>query len=136
MIFLARGRNKGFYVDMDKVQLENAIRKLDIFHLEKRDNVKKIIRRTAKDIQETAQVLVPVGEGETKYSIKPKYFEGGLASTVGPRLPDGWKAHFWEFGHYNTWSKKEVPARPFMTPAAEIHRPKYLQKLKKEMRDV
>lgn len=121
---------------MDRVQLESAIRKLAIYQIEKKGNVKKIVRTTAKDVQTTSQQLVAKGEGYTEMSIKPKFFEGGLAATVGPRLPDGFKAHWLEFGTYNVMAKRELPPQPFMTPAAQKHRPEYLQKLKKEMRDV
>ncbi len=121
---------------MDKVQLENAIRKLALYQIEKREEVKEIVKETSKDIQKTAQQRVSVDEGDTKQSIKPRYFEDGLASTVGPRLPLGWKAHFIEFGAYNTWANRELPAHPFMTPAAEQHRAEYLQKIKKALGDV
>ncbi|MCP8970569.1 HK97-gp10 family putative phage morphogenesis protein [Ectobacillus ponti] len=116
--------------------LQSAISKLQIYNIAKKAGVKRVVQETAQNIKQEAQSLVPYMTGDTEESIKPKYFDGGLAATIGPRKPLGWKAHFLEFGSYNVLAKREIPARPFMGPAFEQNREPYLQKLRQELRDI
>ncbi|SHK48929.1 HK97-gp10 family putative phage morphogenesis protein [Paramaledivibacter caminithermalis] len=117
--------NRGFYIELENV--ERTIREIGLFQIEKRENVKKIIKKTAKRVVKEAKARVPVDTGETKKSIKAKYLEGGLMATVKPRLPGGWKAHFHEYGTV------KMRARPFMGPAEEVSRNDYLQEMRSEV---
>ena len=118
--------NKGFYVDIENVEQE--IKRIRLYEIEKRENVKGIIKKSAQKVNREAKKRAPVLSGDTKASIKTKYYENGLFATVRPRLPKGWKAHFHEYGTV------KMRARPFMTPAEETTRPQYLSDLQQEVR--
>ncbi|MDK2986535.1 MAG: hypothetical protein PWQ96_2179 [Clostridia bacterium] len=117
--------NRGFYVELENV--EETIREIGLFQIEKREKIKKIIMKTARKVVKEARSRVPVDTGETKKSIKAKYFEYGLMATVKPRLPGGWKAHFHEYGTV------KMRARPFMGPSEEVVRNEYLNELRNEV---
>lgn len=128
--------NKGFYIDVKNV--ESEIRKIGLFKIEKKENIRRIVRKASNKVVKGARRRVPKKSGETKKSIKAKYFDFGLMATVKPRLPKGYKAHWFEFGTELRKTKKGKPtgrikARPFMGPAEDEVRSSYLAELKKEV---
>jgi HK97 gp10 family phage protein len=75
--------------------------------------------------------------GNLKASIKTKFSPDQLSAEVGPTHGKGSHAHLVEFGHKLIIKGKyrgHVPAKPFMTPAAEEERPKYLSDLRQAIR--
>lgn len=110
--------------------------------------IKDVNRITAQEIVREAKARVRVRSGETRSKIKATYTDGGLGATVGTSW---YKARFIEFGYRlmhivgtrrgakGRWAKQQVkrfaqvgtvPARPFLFPAFEIVRPKYLERLR------
>lgn len=129
--------NKGFYVDVENV--ESEIRKIGLYEIEKKESIRRIVRSTAKKTVKSAKRRVTFKKtGNTRKSIKAKYYNYGLLAIVKPRLPKGWKAHFFELGTKQRKTKSgkntgKIKARPFMGPAEDEVRPGYLADLKKEV---
>lgn len=83
---------------------------------ELRANAVAAVRKAAFDIEAAAKLAVPVDTGALKSSIQT-WFEGDLHAFIAPHMEYG---HFVEFGTY------KMPARPYMTPAAEQVRPHFM----------
>jgi len=120
-----RTRNRGFYVGVDGI--EETIREIGLYQIKKKEAIKKVIQNTAKDVRRDAKKGAPKLTGKTKTSIKIKYFDFGLVAVVRPVLPDGWKAHFFEFGTI------KMDERPFMKPAEDNNKQAYLCQIQSEL---
>lgn len=76
-------------------------------------------RESADHIRDEAKMRVPVATGRTRKSIKVVRVDTGLAVTVD------FPGHLLEFGTV------KMGAQPFLTPAAELERPRYIESMKK-----
>lgn len=126
-------------INFDLKGLEKAITEVASYADKKTDGVKQIVKEYAQSIEQDAKSRVSVDDGETKESIKAFVFNNGLSATIAPRKPGGWKARWIEYGTAPRYTKTgkyvgRMPAQPFMFPAAEVNRPKYLRDLENEMR--
>lgn len=128
---------------MQLEEAEEAIGKLRYYNKKKRQQVAKSTKRNARRIQTRAKKNLKgaVNSQDTVKSIKYKMFNDDMTSTIGPRKPKGWKAHWFEFGTAQRVQKStgrnvgKMKATPFMRPAFEQIQPKYLNDLKKDLRD-
>lgn len=82
--------------------------------------VKVVIVDSAEEIEREAKARVPVLSGKTKKSIKTIIRDAGLAATIGSGY---FLARFIEQG------TKKLAAKPFLNPAFQLVRPKYLARL-------
>lgn len=99
-------------------ELRAALARLDFAALR---NAKEAIREAAEEMLGEAQARVPIGETHDLYdSLKVIYLDAGLVASIGTAY---FVARFHEFGTV------KMPASPFMTPAWEISRPRYLSAL-------
>ncbi|WP_069649641.1 hypothetical protein [Caloranaerobacter ferrireducens] len=129
--------HKGFYIDVENV--EQTIREIGLFEIQKKENIRKLVKKTARKVVKEARKRFKFNSPDTKASIKAKYFNYGLMATVKPRLPKGWKAHWFEYGTKERYTKSgkytgEMQGKPFMGPAEEVVRPEYLAELIKEVK--
>ena len=80
---------------MNKVRVtiegqEVTVRAINMFDMETKQAIIKLVKETAKAIQKDARARAPVSRrkksrgksGDLKSSIRPKYFDGGLSATV------------------------------------------------------
>lgn len=79
-----------------------------------------VIAESAEEIQWEARERVPVLSGETKKSITVVYRDGGRVARIGSGY---YLARFHEQG------TSKMDATPFMMPAYELVRPKYLSRI-------
>jgi HK97 gp10 family phage protein len=123
---------------VDIVGVEEALARVSKFDVETRIAVRKQVRRSANRLRKNMQGRVPVKSGNLKKSIRAKYDSDQLGANVGPTRPGGSHAHLVEFGHRlvtkDGRSIGHVPAHPFITPAAEEERPKYISEMKQAIR--
>jgi HK97 gp10 family phage protein len=85
-----------------------------------RREVKDITRTTADEIKKEAVSRVRVDTGYTASTVKHEITADGLGAVVGSNW---FKARFLEHGTV------KMAARPWLFPAFEIVRPKYLQRI-------
>ena len=105
--------------------LPKALKGFEKYNLKKRKQVKELIQITALNIETQAKKNVHVDTGRLRSSIETLYKAlDGLGVEVGT---DVVYAIFEEFKPNN---------HPFLGPAAENERPKYLKELKKILKDV
>lgn len=113
--------------------LEETIREMRRYELDKIEDTKKVIKKTALKVKKDAQSKAPYLTGETKMSIGYNTYNGGLAMRVKPKKPKGYKAHWHEYG------TSKMSAKPFMTPAekgAENQFRSDIEKIVKEERRI
>lgn len=112
-------RRKRVHVEMEGVgELRAALARLDVVALRR---AKAAIQESALDMLGEAQARVPIGDTRRLYdSLKVIQLDGGLIASIGTAY---YKAKFHEFG-----TVKMAPS-PFIAPAWEITRPKYLRAL-------
>lgn len=88
---------------------------------EVRREVKQITTESADEIKREAKARVRVRTGHTRDTIERKSEDHGLGAEVGTS---------WFIGRFIEHGTKKMGARPFLFPAFEIVRPKYLERLK------
>lgn len=81
-----------------------------------------VVKKTAFDLEAHAKSVVPVDTGNLKGHIETVIESGGLAATVTAEA---------EYGIYIEMGTAHMPARPYMTPAAELVRGPFEQAMKK-----
>ena len=118
-----------------------TIRKLGLFEIDKKIKIKKLVKSTTgKVIRSAKKNLENVDTGDTRNSIKSKYLFDGMGSTVKPRLPKGYKAHWIEYGTGERVQSKgkrrtgRMLKNPFMKPAEEKHREAFFKGVEKVVR--
>jgi HK97 gp10 family phage protein len=130
-------KNKGFYTNIEGLQ-----QTLDAFEQytdDVKNEIKVVVQETSENIQTDAKTEVAKKTGLTSQSIAIKYFSNGMGSTIGPRLPKGYKAHWIEYGTGNRVQKKtgrptgRMPEMPFMIKSFEANRADYISKLEKAL---
>lgn len=82
--------------------------------------MKEAVKASADEIEQEAKARVPVLSGDTHDSIKTVLRDGGTAATIGSGY---FLARFIEQG------TTQQPAKPFLNPAFQLVRPKYLQRV-------
>lgn len=82
--------------------------------------VRVVVADSSEEIESEAKSRVPVLSGETKKSIRTIIRDGGLGASIGSGY---FLARFIEQG------TKKLAARPFLNPAFQLVRPKYLARL-------
>lgn len=107
---------------------EDVLRAFDRFDKASRVNLRSAVRKNANALRKGMRSRIHNVTGNLSKSISAKYDKGGFGAVVGPTRPKGSHAHFLEFG-----TVKMAP-RPFITPAAEEQRPKYLDDVRKAVR--
>lgn len=112
---MARRRTRVVLEGVD--ELRQAFAKLEFHALRE---AKAVVKESAEDMEGEAKGRAPVLTGTTRDAIKIIYRDGGLSATVGTKY---FVARLQEFGTIHQ------PPQPFLNPAFEIVRPKYLTRL-------
>lgn len=110
--------------------LAELTRKIKALPAEADKEIRKQVLKSSNRIRKAAQQRVPVQFGALKKSIRSKLEKDKLSATIGPRGKVAWRAHFTEFGTIKS------AAKPFMNPAWEEERPKYLDEMAQVVRRV
>jgi len=113
-------------IDVDGI--DDVLREFDRFDRESRENLRKAVRRNANALRKAIRGRAPVDTGNLRNSIRAKYEKDGFGADVGPTRPKGSHAHLLEFGTV------KMAAKPFITPAAEEQRNKYMNDIKNAIR--
>lgn len=111
---------KRIHVELEgREDLQRALARLEISALRE---AKAAVRESAEEMEGEALGRADWQDdtGETRASIRIIYRDNDLSATVGSGY---YKARFHEFGTIN------MVARPFLNPAFEIVRPKYIARL-------
>lgn len=144
---MARKRDILIGIEMDGIrQFEKTI---DRFEQRFIHRVKVIIAETAQIIQNQAQALAPIDDGNLRNSIEVRYFNGGLSAEIivgaeyGIYVEYGTGIYALEGNGRKTpwvyWSEKlgryvytrGMKAQPYWTPAIEAGSKHFERKLKK-----
>lgn len=91
--------------------------------------VAEAVEDTAKEVLAQARRDVPVDTGLTRDGLDIAYRDDGLTADVGEG--DDSRAHIAGFLEFGT---SAMPARPFMTPAAEAQRAPMRQRIEANVR--
>jgi HK97 gp10 family phage protein len=115
-------RRSKTYVEIEgQEDLRRAIAQLKFGALEE---AKIVIADSADEIQQEAQARVPVLSGKTKRSIRTIIRDFGLNASIGT-------GYF--LGRFIEQGTRSQPAKPFLNPAFELVRPKYLARLERAL---
>lgn len=101
--------------------VEETIRNLDLTNKKIAKEVQEQVGKSALNVQYEAKRRCPVDTGALRRSITVEFI-GKMSARVGPHMP---YAPFVELG------TRKMRAKPFLTPAFEQERPKFLAELKK-----
>lgn len=82
---------------------------------------KRVVSKTAFDLEAHAKSVVPVDTGLLRMSIFTRFRQGGFVAEVGP------STHYAIYVEYGT---KRMAARPYMRPAVEKVRPGFERAIK------
>lgn len=115
-------------VDVKIEGLEEVMREFNRFDKASRVNLRSAVRKNANALRKGMRSRIHNVTGNLSRSISAKYDKDGFGAVVGPTRPLGSHAHFLEFGTV------KMAARPFITPAAEEQRPKYLDDIRKAVK--
>ncbi|WP_157184190.1 HK97-gp10 family putative phage morphogenesis protein [Evansella cellulosilytica] len=115
-----------------------TVTSIGLFNMELRKDLIATVRSTSRAIQQDGKANAPVSKtpksrgrsGDLRRSIRPKYFDGGLSSTVVPRKPRGSHRHLVAYGTQRRVNKSganrgRMPKNPFMEKAQENNERKY-----------
>lgn len=86
-----------------------------------RSRASAIVRATALSIETDAKARAPVDTGALRGSIHTEVVTD-LSAIVGPSV---------DYGDYVEYGTSRMAAQPFMTPAAEAARPRFIAAMKK-----
>lgn len=73
---------------------------------------RRVVQKTATDIQASAKALAPVDTGNLKNSITTTNSVSGFRAEIGPTA---------NYGIFLEMGTSRMPAQPFMGPAADQH---------------
>lgn len=123
------------------IGFDEAVKKLQQYAVDKVEGVKSITEQAAKAVKNNAVSNAPVRTGRLRDSLDDEILDGGLSGRVRAQHPKGAHAHLVEFGtgprrQKNGMSTGSAPAQPFLFPAWESERPKYISELTKELRKI
>ncbi|MFC0559682.1 hypothetical protein [Halalkalibacter alkalisediminis] len=115
-----------------------TVRNIGIFDMELKRDFTGLVKTTSQTVSKTGKANAPVSKvpkskgrnGDLKASIRPKYFDNGLSSTVVPRKPRGAHRHLVEYGTKPRRNKRganrgKMPANPFMSSAESASESNY-----------
>lgn len=117
-----KARKNGTYVEMEgQDDLRKVFATLNIAALRE---CKAVIAESSAEIEREAKARVPVASGKTQRSIKTILRDFGMNATIGSGY---FLARFIEQG------TRHQPARPFMNPAFQIVRPRFIARLQRAL---
>lgn len=120
-----KARKSKTYVELEgQEDLRRAFARLDFAAL-RRVRV-QAIEPSAEEIEAEAKARVAVASGETRDSIKIIYYDKGMSASIGSGY---FNARFIEQG------TSKQPARPFLNPAYQAVRSKYLRAVEDALND-
>lgn len=108
--------------------LDKAQKDLIKYNLAKRGQIVALVEETGLNIQTTAKKAVQVDTGRLRSSIRTLF-----KSTSGLSIEVGSEVKYAPYIEFGTSTNK---AYPFLNPAAENEKPKYLKELKKILKEV
>lgn len=111
--------------------VNEALAQFNKFDRDSREALRKAVKKSSTRLRKAIIIRAPQGPtGNLKASIGTKLSKDGFSALVGPRSGKGGShAHLVEFGHAVVVNGKVLghsPPRPFITPAAEEEKSKYL----------
>lgn len=86
--------------------------------------IQKVIRINIAELTDTAQSKVPVSTGQLRKSIVASIEDDGMAGIVRTEA---------EYAEYVELGTRFMEAQPYMKPAFEEQKPKFLRDLKREI---
>lgn len=102
-------------------------RDLKFYEIKKRQEIERLTEKTTDDIWRDARAGAPVAEGDLRDSIKKKLIETAR-EVYGEVIVHAFYGHMVEFGTV------KMPADPYVGPAYERHRAKFIAGLAKILR--
>lgn len=138
-------------VKVEVIGLNKAINNIESYVNRKRLALKSVVREQSADIASTAKQLAPIDLGDLKNKIKPYKVIGGKHKITGrivsgarysafveygtrPHRPPAKALEGWAARHgvpvgavLNKIAIKGTPAQPFMFPAAERQKQKFIR---------
>lgn len=115
-------------VDVKFEGLEEVMREFNRFDKESRVNLRRAVRKNVNSLRKGMRSRIHNVTGNLSKSISAKYDKDGFGAVIGPTRPLGSHAHLLEFGTV------KMAARPFVTPAVEEQRDKYLNDVRAAVR--
>ena len=103
----------GFDVSVE-VKVDTA--KLRAIIEQAKPKLEKVVQIAAREIERDGKRAAPVDTGATKNSIQPEF--KGLSARIGPST---------EYAMHLEFGTVSMPARPFMIPALESARPRFIK---------
>jgi hypothetical protein len=88
-----------------------------------------VVRSSALSIEGLAKTFAPVDTGALRASIETEMASGSLEANVHDGVFYG---VFQEYG-FHSRAGRWVPPQPFMTPAAELERPRFERAMRREV---
>lgn len=98
-------------------KLEKQLKKNATLH-----DVKRVVRKSASDLQMAAQRKAPVDSGTLKRSIGLDIINGGMTAEVEATA---------EYAAYVEYGTRYMEAKPYLKPALEEVEPKFKSDMKK-----
>lgn len=117
--------------------LQNTLIHINNYSENQKKEIKKVVRQTTNRTRRDMKAVAPVGPtGNLKASVRAKYFEGGLASTVVPRRPKGSHRHIVAYGTRQRRTRKGanrgiMPANPVMANVERNHEAFYQAEIRR-----
>lgn len=108
--------------EVNKASVSKAIRAIKLFTDRKDKAIRSQVSTSADSITRVAKQLCPVDTGRLRDSIHPEFSNNGMDAQV---VTDVFYAPFVEFG------TSRQRAQPFLFPAAEQERQKFLSAIKR-----
>lgn len=112
---------------MEVQGLEKAIRDIGLLRMVAKENIKQLVRETTLAVESQAQALAPVDTGNLKNSMNHSFNESG-------NLLQGEVSNSADYAAHVEFGTVKMEAQPYLFPAWESERPKYVEALKKELR--
>lgn len=97
------------------------------------ERTRRVVQKTGHDIEAGAKQRVRVDTGALKNSITTEEEDGGLTAIVAPHTD---YAIFQEFGPAANAQGRQWSFTPYMTPAAEVERPRFVAAMKQMLQDL
>lgn len=112
---------------MSDISLKVSIGKSKLGGLTKRvrDRIDLAVKKTALDIEADAKTLAPVDTGALRSSIQAE-FPSELYAEVNVGV---------DYGIYQEYGTRDMPAQPFMTPATERRRVPFTQAVQQAIKE-
>lgn len=106
-------------VSIPEKEIQRALRNIKTYGQETEDEIKKQVLLSAYAIQKEAKEKTPVDTGRLRSSIAVDSVAGGLGAEVGTNV---------EYAPHVEFGTKRQNAQPFLYPAWEAERAKFIAK--------